>query len=44
LEIKVGGLSKDVCEQIEAESWSGLTLCGDDAVSCSGGTFTIIVE
>jgi len=45
LEIKVGGLSKEVCEQIEAESWSGLTLCGDDdATSCSGGTFTIIVE
>lgn len=44
LEIKVGGLSKDVCEQIKDESWSGLTLCGDDAPSCNGGTFTIIVE
>ena len=44
LEIKVGGLSKDVCEQIAAEQWSNLTLCGDTSGTCSGGTFTIIVE
>lgn len=44
LEIKVGGLSKEVCEQIADEQWSSLTLCGDTSGTCNGGTFTIIVE